>query len=405
MNKDHFQLGDSPLVEITSCSGDLIARGWNEPGIQIKGDYLVQETSKGIQIESTGSLRLDLPREALLTIGRVKGNLNIKQFTGPINCEYIHGDALLSQTSDASLGIVHGDLAARNMLGNLNVTEANGDVTLRVAGGAAFGSVHGDLSARVIDGDVSINSINGDADLRTVSGSVDIRQGFRDINLAAIGGLISIAGVTGDIRLRGGLPAGEHSLEARGDIVVRWPTDIPVNLSVASEQIDNRLPLTDMVQKSSSLVGRLGEGGAHLSLATAGRVVLREEEPTEKWSSEGDDMEFNIGMNMDDMAARIGAEVSSHLSRVTRDLETKFGAEFSQNMNEKLARKMEKANERMRRRAEQRGRYSAFDQGVPSPEAPVKPASTEEQLRILKMVETGKITPEEAGMLLQALEE
>ena len=33
-----------------------------------------------------------------------------------------------------------------------------------------------------------------------------------------------------------------------------------------------------------------------------------------------------------------------------------------------------------------------------------KPASSEEQLKILKMVEQGKITPAEAGMLLEALE-
>ncbi|MBE2200741.1 MAG: hypothetical protein IAE79_19165, partial [Anaerolinea sp.] len=40
--------------------------------------------------------------------------------------------------------------------------------------------------------------------------------------------------------------------------------------------------------------------------------------------------------------------------------------------------------------------------GPPPP--PAKKASTEEQLKILKMVEQGIISPEEANMLLEALE-
>lgn len=406
MTKDHFKLGEAPFIEVKTCGGDLIVRGWAEQGVQIRGDYLVQETEKGIQIESTGSLRLDVPRDTLLSIDRVKGNLNIKQFTGSVSCEYTHGDALFSQTSDAKLGIVHGDLVARNLIGHLDVNEVNGDVVLRVAGGATFGAIHGDLSARVIEGGVVIGTINGDADLRTISGEVDIRQGFRDINLATIGGQLTVAGVTGDIRLRGGLASGNHSLDARGDIVVRWPPNLPLNLSVSSDRIDNRLHLVDVVEKSSSLVGRLGEGETFLALTTAGRVVLREEESAgEKWSMEGDDMEFNMGVNMDDIASRIEAEVNSHISRVTREMESKFGAEFSQRINEKLNRKVEKANERMRRRADQRGRSATFDSGFAATETPAKIVSTEEQLRILKMVETGKITPDEASMLLEALEE
>lgn len=406
MSKDQFKLGDTPTIDVKSCTGDLVVRGWAESGVQIRGDYLVTESGKGIQIESTGNLRLDLPRDAFLSIERVKGNLNIKQFTGAIDCEYTHGDVLLSQTSDARLGTVHGDMIARHLIGNLSATEVNGDVVLRVTGGANFGSIHGDLSARVIDGDIMIDTINGDADLRTVSGNVEIKQGFRDINLAAIGGQTHIAGVTGDIRLRGGLPAGEHTLDARGDIVVRWPIDLPLNLSVSSEKIDNRLPLEDVIEKSSSLFGRLGEGGPNLSLVSAGRVVLREDEQaSEKWVMEDGEMAFDIGVNMNEMAARIEAEVNSHLSRVTRDLESKFGADFGQRINEKVARKVEKASERARRRSEQRGRSTGIDYAFGMAEPVTKTASTEEQLRILKMVETGKITPEEASLLLEALEE
>ena len=59
----------------------------------------------------------------------------------------------------------------------------------------------------------------------------------------------------------------------------------------------------------------------------------------------------------------------------------------------------------MRRRSEQRTRSSSADYSSGMSESATKTVSTEEHLRILKMVESGKITPEEAGMLLKALEE
>lgn len=405
MSKDHFKLGDTPYIEVKSCNGDLVARGQAESSVQIRGEYRVNESDKGIQIEATGNLYLDLPQDAILSIDRVMGNLNVKRFTGALNCEYIHGDVLLSQANGGRLGIVHGDLVARNVIGDLSLEEVNGDAILRVVGNVGFGTIHGDLSARVINGDVTVNMVNGDADLRTLSGNVEIKQGFRDINLSVIGGQVQVAGATGDIRLRGGLPKGEHFLEARGDIVVRWPADLPLNLSVTGEKIDNRLPLEDVTEKSKSLTGRIGDGGPHLSLISAGRVILREAEPTnEKWSMEGSDMELDFGVNMNEIAARIEAEVNSHLSRVSRDLESKFGVEFSQRINENIARKMGKAGERARRHFEQRDRSMGANFSSSAPESVVKPIPTEEQLRILKMVESGKITPEEAGMLLEALE-
>lgn len=405
MTKDHFKLGESSYIRVESCGGSLTVRGWAEAGVQIRGEYRVEETAKGIKLETHGNLHLDLPREAMLSIGRVNGELVVKQFTGATTAEYIHGDAVFSQTGDVDLGIVHGDLVARNLVGMITADEVNGDVTMRVVGGAVLGAIHGDLTGRVVDGNFSIDTINGDADLRTINGNVTVNQGFRDINLNSIGGQVSVAGIMGDIRLRGGLAPGDHALEARGDIVVRWPSGTPVNFALSGARIDNRLNLEDVIEKPGSLLGRIGNGGANLSLSTSGRVILREQEPVdEKWAYNGGDMDFDIGVNMNDIAARIEAEVNTHLSRVSRELESKFGADFSQKINEKVTRKVEKATEKARRRSEQRGRFTGFDFSEATAEPPRKSVSPEEQLRILKMVETGKISPEEAGMLLEALD-
>ena len=102
--------------------------------------------------------------------------------------------------------------------------------------------------------------------------------------------------------------------------------------------------------------------------------------------------------------------MNSHLARVARDFETRFGPEFGQRMAEKAARqaeraaeRAERAGERARRKGEWRGRAPVAD--APPPAAAARrTASPEEQMKILKMVETGAITPEDAGMLLEALE-
>lgn len=405
MTKDQFTIGESSFVRLEACGGDLVVRGWAESTLQIKGEYRIEETDKGYTIESNGDLTLSLPRDVFLSIGRVRGDLVVKQFTGTTSCEYVQGDAVISQAGDINLGIIHGDLVIRNLIGTVSADEVNGDVSGRVLGGATFGAIHGDLSARVIDGDFIIKTINGDADLRTINGDVIVNQGFRDINLIGIGGLVTVTGVTGDIRLRGGLTPGDHNLEARGDIVVRWPAGLALNLVASAAQIDNRLMLDEKTEKPGTLTGCIGQGGANLTLSTSGRVILREQEPNdEKWNKYKGEMEFEYGFDMSGIAARIEAEVNTNLSRVIRDLESRFGEEFGQRSNDKVARKVEKASERARRRAETRDRAPNSDFSSPAATTAKKPATSEEQLHILKMVETGKISPQEAGMLLEALE-
>lgn len=404
MSKERIKTIESPVILIEDCSGDLTVRGWAEAAIEVKGDYQIEESTKGYRLVGQGALRLYVPGEAALTVDRVGGDLAIRHLTGAGAVHYVQGDTSLHQTGDIELGIVHGDLAGRNLIGAMSVAEVNGDVSLRGAGRSSFVAIHGDLSARLVDGDVTIESINGDADLRTINGNVTIKQGFRDVNLTGISGALDVAGVNGDIRLRGGLEGGDHALAARGDIVVRWPVSMPLNLTASGAQIDNRLSLDEATEKKGGLTGRIGQSDTNLTLATNGRVILRPAEPTnEGWGRYGSEMEFDVEVEMAGIAARIEAEVNDHLTRVTRDMETRFGPDFGQRIAERMARQADKAAEHVRRRMDTRGRAGGSDFAAP-PGPPPKPASTAEQLRILKMVETGKITPEEAGMLLEALE-
>jgi hypothetical protein len=70
---------------------------------------------------------------------------------------------------------------------------------------------------------------------------------------------------------------------------------------------------------------------------------------------------------------------------------------------EEARRKAEQAAERARmraERAERRWRRASGERPRPEP----KPASDEERLRVLRMLEEGRLTPEQASELLAALE-
>jgi hypothetical protein len=323
----------------------------------------------------------------------------------------VYGDAVLTDAGATRIESVHGDLSARNVQ-TLAVGDVHGDADARQVGGLALRAIYGDCVARQIAGPVTIEEVSGDVDGRSIDGDVAIGRVHGSANLFNGKGQITVGGVDGDIRLRGALPAGNHALAARGDIVLSWPINAPLNLVAAARSIDNRLPLQDVVEKDGRLTARLGQGESHLTLSADGRIILKEADPEEKWEeagseSEGVEFEAVLGsLGLDDIGARIEAEVNTHLARVARDFETRFGPEFGQRMAEKAARQAERATERaerVRRKSDWRARSAAAE--TPPPPAPARrTASTEEQLKILKMVESGAITPEDAGMLLEALE-
>lgn len=413
MSKERIETGKAPQILIGPCDGDLIIRGGSEPTLHVRGEYTAEETTEGVRLSGRGDLRIIVPAAAGVRVDEISGNLIVKGVVGACEIGRVYGDAVLTEAGPARLDAVHGDLSARGTQA-LAVGEVHGDADIRRAGGLALRTVYGDCTARSIGGPVTIEEASGDVDLRGIEGDVAVGRAHGAANVAYAKGQVTLGGVDGDIRLRGALSPGNHALAARGDIVVRWPTNAPLNLVAAGRSIDNRLPLQDIVEKGGRLTARLGAGETYLTLSADGRVILKEADPNEKWEygPEGEEFEFEAvvgGLGLENIAARIEAEVNSHLARVAHDFETRFGPEFGQRMAEKAARqaeraaeRAERAGERARRKGEVRGRAPGAD--TPPPTATRRTASTEEQMKILKMVESGAITPEDAGMLLEALE-
>lgn len=416
MNQERIEVGKAPLIMINECHGDLVVRSWAETAVLIKGDdYEANETDTGLSLSGQNSLRLTIPAQSSLVVQTVHGDLIVKKVQGSISLQNISGDAQLISVGAVKIGAIHADLAAKRIDGSLNIETIYGDAAIRGCDDLAVGAVYGDLLARNVRGMAQIGEVMGDIALRTVSGDVTIKQGSRDVNLNGLDGSSNIvANAAGDIRLHGPLNAGQHTFAANGDIVLRWPADADISVAAVAPHIKNRLPLEEVVEDGDKLNGFIGDGNTGVSLQANGRIILKETQPVkEKWAY-GDEFDFNFDFDLSSLGDLINSQVMDHFNEITANFETKFGPEFTDKIArkaEQAAAKAEQAAERAMRQMERSMKRSGWIHRSPSPPrspkppAPVKQkASSAEQLKILKMVEKGVISPEEAGTLLQALE-
>jgi DUF4097 and DUF4098 domain-containing protein YvlB len=422
MSQERIETNKSPLIHVESCNGDLVIRSWSETAVSIKSSqYDANETEAGLTLSSSGSMTLTIPTAASLTIGAVHGDLVVKRVSGDLSLQTGDGDVILVGLNNIKINTINGDLSAKQLDGDLFVETINGDASCRHVQSVAAGVVNGDISVRFANGSVRLQEINGDAGLRGINGDVFVENGRRDANLREIAGLIQLYHVNGDIRLKGPLCAGDHNCTANGDIVLRWPANHPVTINASAAAIKNRLPLQDVEESATTLSGHLEKGGPVLNLKANGRIILKEaqlvKEGWEQESSEsfgfGEDFDFGFAFDFADLGERISREVQQNIERITTDIQSKFGPDFGEKMAEKFARKAERAAAKAEKAAERAQRRAARQQArqtrwsPPPPPGPTKPSppksSPEEQIKILKMVEQGILSPEEANTLLEAL--
>lgn len=412
MKQNKILTSKNPHISIADCNGNLVVRTWAETAVALNGaDFDITESEAKLSIRSQGDLKITIPSHSTLSVVYVNGDAAIKLVEGEVDLIEVNGDAILRGLNSVHVHTLNADLDAKNLDGSLTLDMVNGDAALRNIGELNVQTIQGDLSARNVNGDVEIQQVHGDIGLRTVNGNITIENGFRDVSLRNLGGLASVQGVQGDIRLRGGLSEGDHTFAAERDIIVRWPLNAPLNLTATAPTIKNRLPLEKETEMENTLVGRLGDGETNVTFTANGRIILKEGELVNaKWHDDAS-FEADFSFDFDDFGSQISQQLNEHVSQITQRLESKLGPEFTQRMAEKISRKVEQASaraeraaERARHRAErQHQRGSRPPRAAMSPEPPKK-ASSEEQLKILKMVEQGIISPGEAATLLEALE-
>jgi hypothetical protein len=415
MKEERFETGKAPQL-LVQCRSDLHVSGWAEPAVLAAGDlFETSEGNDGLFIDGKGDLNLMVPSATTVNVLQSGGDLAIKSVAGDITITEVSGDAQLRNLGKVAILAVQGDLSCRDINDKLTLDKLSGDAGLRNTQDLELNVIGGDIAAVFVNGAVAITSAMGDVSLKTVNGDVNVDSAQRDVNVRNVGGMVSVKSVQGDIRLRGGLGAGKHTMFAQGDIVVRWPLEAPLNLEATASHIQRRMDMLDLVEEENFLSGRIGDGECFLILEAKGRIILKDI-PVKDDSWRGYDkgsVDFDLDFDISGIGERIATEVSSRMSDWSSRFDREFGPEFAARIDrasqqaaaraERAARKAEKAIRKVRWHTEPDA-WTAASTPRSSTSTKERAATAEEQLKILRMVENGIISPEEASTLLEAIE-
>jgi hypothetical protein len=413
----------APEIILDEIMGDLQVKGWEEPEVQVRGadeEVTVEEHDDVIHISSQGDCGLRVPAGSSLQIDQAHGDVRIKLLEDSISIDQVHGSLTLRNIGAAKIAQVHGDLFARQVIGSLVIEQ-----------------VHGNAHVRDVQADCQLWCVNGNLDLSDVGGSVEAQS-------------------DGNARLRLRQAAGSsYKIHAEGNVQVELPAtaNLVVKIRCDGEMIRVRMPGNSQTYRQESLELTFGDGSIPMEIITSGVVSISEYVESQD-QTRGFDENFEpfIGLP-DDFAERLSQQVESQIEAqmeaMTRSLNDQFSRMseiFDRNgikedeaeriieearakserataqAEEKLRRSQEKIERKMeahRKRAEaqaqaaerranassRRGwtfQWSGASPASPTPSKP--PATEEERLLILRMLEQKKISLEQATQLLEALE-
>jgi DUF4097 and DUF4098 domain-containing protein YvlB len=380
-----------------------------------------------LEISSHVPLSISVPAAAAVHVTEVGGDLILRGMDGTVTVEMARGECLLqSGQGTVSLKELFGDLTAEGTSCTLTAGNVHSDVRLgHVDGSVTLGSVHGDVRARSVNGALQMGTIDGNVRLREIQGEVVLEEGNSDFKGTDLQGGMNVQLVKGMLTLKSALTPGmTYRGHANGDIVVRCPEGTSAQYTLKAKG-ELRAALQEMKEMpDGGVVGRTGDGEAQVELSAGGELSLKIRGQRERF-----EMPFDFGP---DIAAEIEAQIAETMGSLDLDA-------LAQREIEKAMRKAEREIEKARRRSE-RGRREAQDRMRRAQERAARSArraherfsrrghlgngsvfggsytfkfergrsakpkvSEDEQLSILKMVQEGKITIEEAEELLKAL--
>lgn len=366
----NFEFEGTPHITVT-CHNDLVVTGTPERRVRVDIDddsddespaSRVDRRNDHIDVTALDDCIITCPAESVLHIEHVSGDLRVTQLSGPLTIRTVNGDAVLHEIGALQLDTVQGDLSLRGAQGDVRIETVRGDVKLkRLTGNVNLARVAGDLLAHSLDGSANFGSVGGDVLLELV---------FQP-------GQTYTATANGDIELRVAGGGATLALNCRGDL-------------------RTRLPLTGWVGDERSGTGVVGDGSAQVTLSAKGDLLVLPAQPSR----------FDPGAFSDQVESMIDAAMSqfeAQMSRVQQSLEARWGQTAQA---ERAAERARRSAERTKRRAERAaGTWTAaFTPPFRPPAPPTEPVSDEERLLVLKMVQDGKLSVDEAAKLLAAME-
>ena len=439
-----YSTGAEPQIILHHVNGDLTINGWMNEEVEVDSSDAVvdNQTGKGnaLEIRCNDDCRLQVPRGASVHVLAIGGDGKLDGVQGAVVLDQVSGDLQLLRVGNGSIGQVNGDLSVRHVDGGLTVKgvngdakalhingdveleRVNGDLRLHIVGRTMVGQVGGDMAARQVGGDLHVDSVGGDANIHHVEGSLLASTIGDDLTLVdPLGNVQVTVGDDASLRLDP-QPGANYVVFAGSDATCRIPPESNASITLrAGGEVDiHRLsvevPLeVDENQQQRSFM--LGNGDAQIAVTAGGDISLIGSEMN--WDEgSGIDIGMEIGLRAGELAQQVASQVDRKLSELANNddlmlsiqdkvqsamsmAETKISEamrQAEQSIKEAEARSAQAEAER--KRQQQRWR-------VNKPAKPAKPSapqvSDEERLIILRMVDDGKISVEQAEQLLAAL--
>jgi hypothetical protein len=351
------------------------------------------------QLEGDDIGRVIVPSDLAVTVRQAAGDLRVEALDAAASLEAVSGDLLLERLTAATrvgqvggslraeevadlrvLGRCQGDLRCENS-GDVQAELVGGDARVVSGGAVRLGRVRGDVWIEKMRGELRIGRADGDGRLNEVGGAAVIQTLSGDLRAAGLAGGLAVGQVAGDVALHGPYTTAEsYALNTDGDVLLHLPADADLRLFVqAGGRVRSDPRLTAATNQPTTFTAVLGSGAGRINVTCAGDVRIKQagveargEEPRPWRGTEG----------LGDLGERIRQQVTASLASAGINLET----------------------------GEVRWSRSGVKPPKPSrpptperPRGPAGPGLSEEHLTVLKMVEAGKITAEEAETLLRAL--
>lgn len=373
MFEQTFETSANPYITVTECWGDLVVRGSEEQRIILRprggaDNATMEQDGESFTLVAQDDCFLTCPAGTSLTVHTARNNLKVRGVKGPITVATVHGNVTLDSVGATALEQVGGNLRAGEVAGNLE--------SQTVRGNARIYGVEGHLSMRLVAGNLKVEGLQGGLEVEQVGGNVRLGSPFS--------------------------PGATYRLCAGGNLRARIPEDASLRLRLeAGGRVRSLLPDLALEEQNGQLQGVLGAGEAGLEAQVGGNVTLR------PLGAEGG-VEFEFEGDLDELGSVIEAQIAEAMAGLEARLEGSLGRMDSAKVRlrvekaaDKARRKAEQAAERARLRAERAERRW---RRVSGRRPPRPPATDEERMRVLRLVEEGKVTPEQAADLLAALE-
>jgi len=476
MFETRIQIESGQTLTLLEMASNVVLAGWAEADMQLRlhdgqqQDLKVEQTAAGPAVSARVGCEVRVPASLRVKVREVKGNMDVTGIAS-LDAEQVRGNLKLNRIEEAAIAEVYGNLRADSISSLRMVGTVFGDASLKAVGTADLQNVRGNLSAKAADslrasriggnlqgreiaGPLDAGTVGGNALLRSISGAVAVEQVAGNLVAKHLAGGAKVPKIGGNLTLNGELGQGcTYQFHVRGNANLRLAEDVGADLTLrAGGHIVSSLPLADQIQDSTSLSGRLGQGGTEIALEAGGNVMLGGGRPSDA-ADLGEEISRQVeeglrGIDLEAIGQQVSAEMESALSRLQVKLESVDWAQIGldaqrgverameqlqrnmDRMAEKAARQQRKMERRLEREQLRRERWEEKRQRAARRESGAGPAAEgegeawaeeevyepangpaaaepdldEERLSILRMVEQGQITPEEAEMLLDALE-